>query len=209
MRTAGGGCNLEAEFRQKGDGNRADAAGGARDQDFTIAGFYPLLFQCHDAEHGGVTGNAHGHGISRAPVFGHGHQPITGNAGHFRKAAMVLFANTPAIENDPVAGLPVPVGGFRHGSGEIDTGDQREFADDGGLAGDCQAILVIHRGVADGNGDVAFHEIGFSQLNELNLLALIGLGNLDGTESIGHGPSFSAGKASRNLTGCPPALPKI
>ena len=113
---------------------------------------------------------------------------------------MVLFADTPAIEHDLVAGLPVPDGRrLRHGAGEIDTGDQRKAADDGRLAGDGEAVLVVHRGMRDVDGDIAFHQVGFGQTVRTGPAGRVGLGDLNGAE--GHVVSFSARVLQRNVTG--------
>ena len=54
-------------------------------------------------------------------------------------------------------------------------GIKRKFADDRGLAGDREAVLVIDRRMLDGDGDVALHQIGLGQLDKGDLLAGLGL----------------------------------
>jgi len=66
----------------------------------------------------------------------------------------MLFADTPSVENDPVAGLEVAVVARLHKSGEVDSGYHRKRSNDRSLARDRERVLVVEGAVLDVDGDV-------------------------------------------------------
>jgi hypothetical protein len=179
---ARGGDDPVAELGEDHDGRRADTARGTRHQNVAVGGLHALLFQRHDAEHGGVACNAHRHAVGRRPALRHRNEPVAADARHFREAAMVAFAHAIAVEHHLVARLPARMRGTPHHAGEIDAGDQRKAPRDRGLARDVEAILVVHRGMRDVHRDVALHQVASSSRVKIGLLAGIGLGDENGAE---------------------------
>ena len=99
---------------------------------------------------------------------------------------MMGFADAPAIENNVIAGFEAGIGGGFDRAGEIDAGNERPAADDRGLAGEGQRILVVEGGVRDAHGDVAVHEVAIAKTGKFGLLAVIIPGNEDCLECLGH-----------------------
>ena len=98
---------MVAELGQDRDGDRADAAGGARDHHRAAIGRDAVPLQRHDAEHRRIARGADRHGVVRRHAVGQRHQPVAIDAGAFGKCAEMRFADAPAIEDDLVALLPV------------------------------------------------------------------------------------------------------
>ena len=96
------------------------------------------------------------------------------------------FAQAPAIEDDLVAWFPVRMRRRFHRTGEVDAGDHREAAHHRRLAGDGEAVLVIHRRIFDPDGDVAVHQILVVEIGDPHRLAGRRLVDDDGFEST-HG----------------------
>jgi len=85
-------------------------------------------------------------------------------------------------------------GGF-HRAGEIDAGNHRKTANDGRFAGDREPVLVIHRRPFDAHGDVAFHQIGFVEIGEADLLPAITLFDHNSLECRHVSPPFMRAKS--------------
>ena len=133
------------------------------------------------------------------------HQPVAFDAGLLRIGAEMGLAQSPAIEDDIVARRPAGMARSFHRAGEIDAGDHREAAHHRRLAGQSEAVLVIHRRPFDANGDVAVHQILLVEIGELDRLAGLRLVDHDRLErchvvSPGHtSRSARSIKAGRRL----------
>src|SRR5690606_39047272 len=119
------------------------------------------------------------------------HQPVAFHARLLRIAAMMAFADAPAIQHHTVSGLEIRVIGCLDLTGEIDTGDKWPMADD--WCGTCEGetVFVIYRGIFDGDGDIAFHQVGFREIDELDLRGLFAFRYADRAECPCHIPSLT------------------
>jgi hypothetical protein len=154
---------------------RIDPAGRAGDGYRPLLRGEPVPGERHDAEHGGVAGGADGHGVMRAHAVGQLDQPIALDAGLLGIGAEMGLAAAPAVEDDLVARLPGGIVRRLHGAGEIDAGDHGKAAHHGRLAGERESVLVVERGIVDGDGDVALHQISLVEVGERGLGAAIRL----------------------------------
>jgi hypothetical protein len=101
----------------------------------------------------------------------------------------VPFADAIAVQHDAVARLEFGVVRLLDLAGEVDARNERPGADDRRGAGEREAVLVVHGGIVDGDGDVAFHEIGFVEVREFDLRGLFAFRRADGAERPCHFPS--------------------
>jgi hypothetical protein len=58
---------------------------------------------------------------------------------------VVHLTQTIAVQHDPIAHLEARVFRAQHSAGQVDAGDEGEFADDRRLARYREAILIVHR----------------------------------------------------------------
>ncbi len=166
---------MEAELRQQRDRHRADAAGRAGDDNSAILRRQSLLLQRQYRQHRGVTGGADRHRFARGHALRQPHQPVALDAHLFGVGAEMGLAEAPAVRHHLVAGLPLRMRGLDDGTGEIHARDHRETAHHRCLAGDRKAVLVVHRGPFDRDGDIAFHQIGLIELRQRSRGALLRL----------------------------------
>ncbi len=217
------GGHGEAELRQEGHRHRADAAGSAGHQHLAVSRRHTLVLERHDAQHGGVSGGADGHGAGGVEAAWNLDQPVAAHPGAFGKPAMMGLADAPAIEDDLVARREARMAGVAHRAGKVDARDQRERADDRRLAGEGQPILVIDGGIFDVDGDITLHQVGLGQIGKLDRLAGIASHDAYGAETFRHryyplrtrswpkqATSYSVrASASRNRSGSPSGEPRM
>ena len=72
-------------------------------------------------------------------------KPVALDTGPLGVAAVVNLSQTIAIQYDEIPGLEARVLRVQHLAGQVDAGDQREFADDRRLARNREPILIVHR----------------------------------------------------------------
>ena len=172
---ASGRCgHLVAELGEQRDCDRADAAGGSGHDLRAALRRDAVLFQRHHRQHRGVAGGADRHGIARGHRGRQAHEPVALHPRLLGIGAEMGLAEPPTVEDHLVAGLPVGMGGFLHRAGEIDPGDHRPAPHHRRLAGERKAVLVVDGGIRDPDVDVAFHQIGFVEIRERDLLAAVG-----------------------------------
>src|SRR5262249_22306324 len=102
--------------------------------------------------------------------------------GFLGMAAEMRLAHAPAVEHDTVARLPFGMARTLDHAGEIDPRNHREAAHDRRLPGDRKPILVVDRRPFDRDRDVAVHQVLLVEIDESDVLALLGLVNADGFE---------------------------
>ena len=157
--SAGERVGLEAPLGQQHEGDAADAARGARDEDRAGGGCEAQFLESQEAEHRRVAGRADRHRLLGREGFGQADEPAARHPGHRRVAAVARLAQAPAVEDDGVAGLEPVMRARPHRTGEVDAGNERERADDRRLAGKGERVLVVQGGMADLDGDVAFGQV--------------------------------------------------
>jgi len=124
------------------------------------------MFQCQHGQHRRVTSRPDRHGVARRDAVGPTHQPVAFDTGLFGIGAEMGLTEPPAVTDHMVARFPARMGGLLDSAGEIDARDHWKTPDHRRLAGDGETILVVQRRPLDANGDVAFHQIGFVELDE-------------------------------------------
>jgi hypothetical protein len=139
-------------------------AGRAGDDDAAACGRNAAALERQHRQHRGVTRGADGHRLARAHARGQPHQPVALNARLFRIGAEMGFAETPAVEDHLVAGLPQRMRGALHRAGEIDAGDHGETPHHRRFAGERKPVLIIECRVFDCDGNVAVHQILFVEI---------------------------------------------
>ena len=72
-------------------------------------------------------------------------KPVALDAGPLGVAAVVHLTQTIAVQHDAIPRLEARVLRAQHLAGQVDAGDEREFADDRRLARNGEAILIVHR----------------------------------------------------------------
>ncbi|MPM77179.1 hypothetical protein SDC9_124179 [bioreactor metagenome] len=194
-----------AELLEHRDGDAADTARCTGDDDLAVTRLDALPLQRQHAQHGRVAGGADGHGLSSSKGRGQRHQPVALEARLAGKTTPVRFTDAPSIEQHAVAGLVCRIVAGLDRAGDVDAGHHRELADDGALAGDRQAILVVQRRIVDTDRHIAFRQLAVVDI--LHSRAIAGLVLLD-QNSLEHAslryqvcnPGRAAKPASRRST---------
>lgn len=162
---AGDGDHAEAEFGKQGDGDAADAAGGAGDENRMLCGgCQSTVLQGHDAEHRGESGGADAHGIAVAQSFGKRNEPVGAHALILAIATPVEFAEAPTGQHHAVAGSVGFVLGFHDLSGHVDTGNHGPVAYHGARAGDGQTVFVVQGGIGDLDQDIPVRQVATAEV---------------------------------------------
>src|SRR6185437_837452 len=130
------------------------------------------------------------------------HQPIALDARLRAIGAEMRLAETPAVEDDLVAGLPARMGRGFDSAGEINARDHRETPHHRRLAGDREPVLIIHRRPFHRDGDVAVHQILVVEIGEPHRLAALGLVDDDSLECR-HVPSALEHFSGKVVAGFP------
>ena len=96
--TTRNGNDLITQLMQQCYGRTADAAAGARNDNFAILRMNTGIFQRHYAQHGGKPGSTDNHRFTRVQTLRHGNQPVTFHARLLCQPAPVVFTNAPTGE---------------------------------------------------------------------------------------------------------------
>ena len=170
---AGDGRNLEAELREDVDGDAADAAGGAGDQDRSHLRRLAIDQHAVYGERGGEAGGGQDHARARVEPVRHGHQPLGGYAEIVGVAAVVVEAQPPAGGDDRVAGLVAMVAGLLDDAGRVDPAGDRKGLDNLSLAGPGQGVFVINAGVTDTDKHFAVGGLRYGDGLDTGAIALV------------------------------------
>ena len=176
------GDHVMPEFGQESHRNTADTASRACHQHWAFRRGNTVVLQRHDREHGCIARRSDRHRLGGTECCGLGHQPVSLDPRHLRIAAQMRLPNAPPIEKDGITRRVSGVAGRLDSAREVDPGDHRPAPDDGGFAGERQAILVVDRRMADPNRDIPLHEVRFAQLGPGEALPRVGFGQKEGVE---------------------------
>ena len=94
-------------------------------------------------ECGGKAGRAECHRVAQRETGGQWYHRVRSQPRVFGETAIASLAETGAGDHHFIACLETCISARHHGARRIDTGNQREFAQDLAGAGYCQRILVI------------------------------------------------------------------
>ena len=138
-------------------------------------------------------GGAEGHGLAGREAVGQRHDPVGGNAGVARPAAVVGDAEVVAGDEHLVAGGErVAVGGHDL-AGEVDARHQRRDAGDLALGDGRQRVLVVDARPVDAHGHLAVAEVVAREGGDAAVDGVVALGGQEGGEALGNGHLKAAG----------------
>ena len=141
----GGGDDAIAELVEERDCDRTHPTGSTGHEHIAPVWRDACLFQSQHAKHGGIAGSPDRHGIGSRNVLREPDKPVALDAGPLGVAAVVHLAQTIAVQHDAIPRLEARVLRAQHPAGQVDAGNEREFADDRRLARYREAILIVHR----------------------------------------------------------------
>ena len=121
--------------RQQRNGDRADAAGRARDENRPLLRRGALALQREHAKHRRIAGGADRHRLSARQAGRHLNQPFARHAGLFGIAAIVRLAEPVTVDENFVARPEVRALGGLHDPRKVDAGDHRIALNDAGPSG--------------------------------------------------------------------------
>ena len=198
----GRGDNAIAEPVKKRDRKRTHPTGGTGHQHISFGWRDSLLFQGQHAKHGREAGGADRHGLGRRNILREPDKPVALDARSLGVTTVVQLAEAVAIQHDAIAYFKPRVLRAQHPTGQVDTWNERELADDRDLARYREAILVVHRRVLDRHVDIPVHEICIGQLGNHGALPVAIFGYKQGPELLGH-VSLSIRVANSELASIP------
>ncbi len=202
MLFAGERDDVIAEFRQRGDGNGADAAGGAVDDHRPARWVQAVVFHLHDREARGVSRGAEGHRLPQRHPLGQLYGPIRGDAGVLGVAAVVLDAQLVPDGKHRVALGEARIGRGHHRPGEVDAADARGPQQDASLAGGRERVLVIDVGVGHAHHKFAGIEVVEPHVDESGLNFSVDLFQPESLERLHRFSPYYSCSCSGSLTQC-------
>ena len=206
----GGGGDAVAAPGQQRHGDRADPAGGPGNQHFAaIGGDGAPGFERIDAQRRRIAGGADGHGLLKRKLGRQAGQPLRLDALVAGIAAPFGFRQAPAIDDHPVAGVPIGRARLKDGAGQVGPGHHGQLARDAALARDGQPVLVVEAGIGDLDQDFVVGQIAQGELAEGGARLALDIFDHQGGEGLDHaeglmlaGPVETAGKCWR-MNGAP------
>src|SRR5262249_30081217 len=99
--------DLKPAFGKDRDCDRTHASGSACHNQRSALRFEPVSLERNHGKHGGIAGSADRHGVACAHARWQPHQPVALDARLLRIGTEMRLTETPAVEDDLVAGLPV------------------------------------------------------------------------------------------------------
>ncbi len=111
---------MVAELRQHGDGDRADAAGGAVDDHRAVRRLEAVVLHAHDGDARGVAGGAESHGLPQRQAGRHLGDPVALDPRVARVAAVVRDADVFAARREHGVALgEARIGRRDYGPGKV------------------------------------------------------------------------------------------
>jgi hypothetical protein len=148
-----------------------------------------MALQRQQAEHGGETGRADGHGVLRIQSGRQADQPVTLDGRALRETAPVAFTDTEAGEDHAVTRFPARVAALFDDTREIDARNHGPLAHDGTAAGDGKRILVVQAGPLNLDAHIRIRQGGIIEIGQPgNCLAVFALLQQYGLEHISFSP---------------------
>ncbi len=190
-RPAGRGDDLPALAGEQRDRGRSDAARGAGHQYRARGGRQAVPLERQHAQHRRVAGGADRHRLGAAQARRQFDQPVALDPRLLGVAAEMRLAEAVAVDDHLVARREAGMARRLDHAGQIDAEHHRKAADHRRLAREREAVLVVDRGMADADGDVAVHQLRLLHRDEADLLSGVGLVGSHGFER--HGIRLSLG----------------
>ena len=128
-RLAGDRRHVIAQLGQQGDGERPDAAAGARDHHVSGIGRHAVLLQGIDAQPGREAGGAQDHAVPQSQPGRQRDDPLAGHPDVLRPAAPAVGAHVePGDEHRIALATNLPDAAGDHAARGVHAGDMRETA---------------------------------------------------------------------------------
>ena len=137
------------------DGEAADAAGRAGDDNRAAVRRGAVAGERLDGERGGEAGGADGHRLERRQRVGDAHHPGRRHAREAGPAAPARRAELITGDEHARSRRPRRIGGVGDRAGRVDPRHVRVAGGDLVLAGRGEGVLVVERGVLDGDRDLS------------------------------------------------------
>ena len=172
------------------DGDGADPAGGAGDEDPGVS-VQSVCFEREDARHRGETRGADDHGVARRDARRQRIEEVGGRRDELGEAAVATDAEVTAVHRDASSDTKLRIRRDDHGARRVDTADDLVEATNATRRTGDQGILEVDAAVVDSHQYVSGLELDQFDVAHLAVEFPVHLGDFKGSHVSRIEPNFS------------------